>query len=110
MEFWNAAAKKAVHPTKALPDIVLRRRIALTDTPYMAVLESFCLTTLPDPCITLLVKPTPRLKEPVADPRWPDKNAVKKCSISGKPFGMFEWKKRCKVSGNIHCDAVCDYE
>jgi hypothetical protein len=42
----------------------------------MAVLESFCLSTLPDPTITLLVKQQPRLSQPIVDSHWPEKNSV----------------------------------
>ena len=115
MEYLSTPAmKKVIHSTKAavIPDVILRRRISIEERsqPHMAVLESYSLTTLSDATLALLVKPMTRLNEPYRSPRWPEKQSAKVCSVTGKSFTMFEWKKRCKVTGDIMIDAVCDYE
>lgn len=115
MEYWSPEYKKVVFPKKELPDVILRRRINIGEVklnspgPRPAELEMVMMSTQADPILALLIKPVERIKE-YYSPSWPEKNSAKQCAQTGKSFGMFEWKKRCKVSGNIFVDAVCDFE
>ena len=56
--------------------MLLRRRVSLKNMPNTAVLRSVGLSALPDPVIALVVQPQARLKEPLYNAKWPDKNNV----------------------------------
>ena len=59
-----------------LYSVLLRRRVSLKTMPNTAVLRSVGLSALPDPVVALVVQPQGRLKEPLQNAKWPDKNNV----------------------------------
>ena len=114
MEMLSSQAKVSIsrQASKLIPNLVLRRRLLLKakDAKSVGVLESFNLSKLSDSFVGLSTVPVRRIADPKAVPRegWTDKKQVKKCEVSGRPFGFFDSKKRCRVTGNVQFKETCD--
>jgi hypothetical protein len=111
MQILDHDKKNKISKKKPLPDIILRRRIALKNSDSSTgVLDTWNISTLADDLVWLSVKPISRIADPkaIGHPGWLPKENVKKCERTGKPFGFFQGKKRCKVTGKVMLKDVCD--
>ena len=103
IDFYPAKPKEQTFdPPKALPLLVLRRRIAV------GAVEGVHLSLCGDTCVVLLIKPQERMAAP-NQAHWGDDAKYPKCHASGEAFGLFVRRHHCRVTGHCYVDSACNF-
>lgn len=125
MEILTDDQRKKIHATKNIPEVILRRRIGLKQSNNNnnnneeikiseGILENIQVSTLADGCLCIKMKPVTKIIDPhenltILHPNWPKKEEISVCQITKEPFSMISDRKfRCKVSGQVVRQSVCD--
>lgn len=102
MEITSPPPPNIKPPPKALPKLLLRRRILLNQ------IDGVHLSTLGDTVLVLKVKPVEKIAVPDQS-HWIEDAKSNNCTATNTPFGLFVRRHHCRVSGNCYIDAVCNY-
>ena len=133
MEILSPEAQRQVHSSKPIPEVILRRRIGYKintnnrssssnlsnnypDGTHFSdgTLDGLQITTLADGLLCFQMTPVSKIIDPKKNvltlhPNWPSKESIQLCQKSEMPFNfLFDRKFRCKVSGSIVREAVCN--
>ena len=95
---------------RALPKVVLRRRILIAKSKGEGCLTSLGLSKMADPCLVLSVNAERQLRAPQVDHFVDDKDPLAKvCAATGTPFSLFARRHHCRLSGRCYMDACTQY-